>query len=84
MSIRQFGAVAPCLALYAILNPTLGFTAISEAAESDSFAREPINDNRDPLIALVNERYFTPIQHIKTPSKIGGSRNPRPFIHIAK
>jgi hypothetical protein len=63
VNIRQFGTVAPCLALDAILNPTLGFTAISEAAESDSFAREPINDNRDPLIALVNERYFTPIQH---------------------
>jgi hypothetical protein len=46
-------------------------------------AREPINDNRDPLVALVNERDFTPIQHIN-PSKNRREPRPPPVNHIAK
>ena len=65
VDIRQFGTVSPCLAADAVLNPTLSLGAISETPKGDSSAREPINNNRDPLIALANERDFSLIQHIK-------------------
>lgn len=63
VNIWQFRTVAPCLALDAILNPTLGFTAIGETAKGDSLAREAIKDYRDPLLTFINERDFSHIQH---------------------
>jgi hypothetical protein len=76
VNIWQLGTVAPCLALDAILNPTLGLGAIGETAKGDSLAREPIDNDRDPLVALVNERDFSLIQHKQPFQKLGGARAP--------
>lgn len=63
MSIRQFRAVAPCLALDTVLRPAQRLPAIIEAAKGDRLAREPIDNNRDPLLALGNIGDLRTIEH---------------------
>lgn len=78
VNVWQFGTVAPCLALDAVLNPAPSLGAIIETAKGNSLAREPIDNNRDPLVAFIDENDSTHIKHIehKNPSK--DRREPQP------
>ena len=78
VNVWQFRTVAPCLALDAVLNPAPSLGAIIETAKGNSLAREPIDNNRDPLVAFIDENDSTHIKHIehKNPSK--DRREPQP------